>query len=579
MFKSQILGVVGALILLLAINVSALADIKDDLTYQGNKARITVGKIKPKASKCSGDMAAAIGEMLSTSLTNTGKFIVLASQEEVAELAEEIDFAQSGYVESGKGPEKGLMEGADLLITGSVTAFEPDAGGKGGILGGLKGKALGGIGASSKEAKIIMDIKLIDIRTRRILKAKKIEAKSKKWKVGMAGGSSVGDVVLGGALGMYSNEPMEKAIRTALAKMIEVVSKEVPKEYYRYQGGGQYTQEYGAGQQGGTAGQAGGTATTQTSPAEGASSTPAPAAPTAEDMTLYTKYDFVPGNKVIYFDDLEGEEEGEFPYRWNFEKGVFEIVRYGGDFWIMCSNDGSIRPKMPDAPLPPKYTAEMEFYSFGADLVSYKFSIYWVNAKGKAIGQFSASGYGATYLGLNGKRMADKKVPDGFPKGVNTMRIMATSRSMKCYINGEKVANVPKVDGFNPVGFRVQLRGSQYPDRPSLVRNFRFAEGGGSMREQLDETGRIITHGILFASNSAVIKGESFKTLKDIGKLLQDDPNLRLSIEGHTDSDGSDDHNLTLSKNRAASVRTYLSSKYGISADRLESKGWGQPPC
>jgi outer membrane protein OmpA-like peptidoglycan-associated protein len=96
------------------------------------------------------------------------------------------------------------------------------------------------------------------------------------------------------------------------------------------------------------------------------------------------------------------------------------------------------------------------------------------------------------------------------------------------------------------------------------------------MREQLDETGRIVTHGILFDPDAYKIKGESFKTLKNIGRLLEDDPDLRLSIEGHTDSDGSDDHNLTLSKNRAASVRTYLSSKYGISADRLESKGWGE---
>ena len=118
MFKSKVCGVVGALFLLLALNVSVLADMTDDLTYQGNKARITVGKIKPKASKCNSEMAAAIGEMLSTSLTNTGKFIVLASQEEVAELAEEIDFAQSGYAEGGQGPQKGLMESADLLITG-----------------------------------------------------------------------------------------------------------------------------------------------------------------------------------------------------------------------------------------------------------------------------------------------------------------------------------------------------------------------------------------------------------------------------------------------------------------------------
>lgn len=553
-------------------------DIEENLTYQGNKARITVGTFKSKASDCDYGMAAAIGEMLSTALVNTDKFVVLASHEEVAELAEEIEFAQSEYAEAGQGPGKGLMESADLLVTGAITSFEPNASGGGGMLGGMKKKAFGSVGMSSNKAKIAMELKLIDIRTRRILKSKTIKAESSQWSADMTGGGFTDDISLDGAMGIYSNEPMEEAVRAVLAKAVERISKEVPKEYYRYSGQGQYKTEYREGQS--TEGQASSgqsqTATTQTSTTTGASSTPASTGPVAEDMKLYTKYDFVPGNKVIYFDDLEGEEEGEFPYRWNLEKGVFEIVRYGGDFWIMCSNDGSIRPKMPDAPLPPKYTAEMEFYSFGADLVSYKFSIYWVNAKGKAIGQFSASGYGATYLGLNGKRMADKKVPDGFPKGVNTMRIMATSRSMKCYINGEKVANVPKVDGFNPVGFRVQLRGSQYPDRPTLVRNFRFAEGGGSMREQLDETGKIVTHGILFASNSAVIKGESFKTLKNIARLLEDDSSLRLSIEGHTDSDGSDDHNLTLSLNRATSVRTYISSKYGISADRLESKGWGE---
>jgi curli biogenesis system outer membrane secretion channel CsgG len=132
-----------------------VADVEETLTYQGNKARITVGKIKPKADKCSYDMAAAIGEMLSTVLTNTEKFIVLASQEEVEELAEEIDLGESGYVEEGRGPEKGLMEGADILVTGAVTAFEPNAGGKGGVLGGLKKKAFGKVGVKAKTAEII----------------------------------------------------------------------------------------------------------------------------------------------------------------------------------------------------------------------------------------------------------------------------------------------------------------------------------------------------------------------------------------------------------------------------------------
>ncbi len=574
-------SVLATRVLLFALAVFLLsgvvaAGVEENLTYQGNKARITVGKIKPKASKCSSEIAAAIGEMLSTSLTNTGKFIVLASQEEVAELAEEIDFAQSGYVEAGKGPEKGLMEGADLLITGSVTAFEPDAGGKGGILGGFKKKTLGGIGASSKEAKIIMDIKLIDIRTRRILKAKSIEAKSKKWKVGMAGGSVVGDVVLGGALGMYSNEPMEKAIRTALAKMIEVVSEEVPEEYYRYQGGGRYSQEYGSGRQGGAAGETGGTATAQSSATAGASSTPAPTGPVAEDMTLYTKYDFVPGNKVIFYDDLSDEEEGEFPYRWNLGKGVFEIARMGGEFWILCTDDGYILPKTPTGPLPEMYTLEMEFYSAGPNFTIPYYYIQWVDASANKIGQLEFYSGKSTALQIMGKQLANKKLAERLSKGTHTMRIMATKRSIKCYVDQIRVANVPKIEGFSPVGFKVRLRPYKDEGNYCMIKSYRFAEGGKSMRDQLDETGRIVTHGILFDPDSYVIKGESFKTLKNIGQLLEEDPSLRLSIEGHTDSDGSEAHNSELSHNRSKAVVNYLIQKYGVEAGRLEARGWGE---
>jgi len=193
-------AVCGLVMFAIVCGAAFASDVEDNLTYQGNKARVVVGTIKPKADMCSNEMAAAIGEMLSTALFNTGKFIVLASQEEVAELAEEIDFAQSGYVEQGKGPEAGLMEGADILITGAVTSFEPDAGGGGGGLSGLKKKAFGSLGVSSKKAKMQMELKLIDIRTRRIIKAKKIKAESKSWSTDMTGGGWTDDISLDGAL-------------------------------------------------------------------------------------------------------------------------------------------------------------------------------------------------------------------------------------------------------------------------------------------------------------------------------------------------------------------------------------------
>nr|MBN2277558.1 OmpA family protein [candidate division Zixibacteria bacterium] len=553
----------------------AAADISEKVGYQGNKARITVGTIKDKAEGCSWEVAESMGEMLSTALAQHDKFIVLAGKEEVDELIDEIDFGESEYVEEGRGADKGLMEGADILVAGAITGFEPDASGVGGGIGGLKKKAFGALGASKKEAKILMDLKMYDIRTRRIIKAMSLEGKATSWKVGGVGGGWTKDIALAGALGVYANEPMEGAIREVLGKAVEEIAKETPEEYFRYQGNNQYTKQYG--DQGGTG--TGGQQMTASTPAGtpgGAASAAVTTAAVAEDMKLYTRYDFIPGDKVIFYDDMKGEEEGEFPYRWNLDNGVYEVAKLGNEFWILATDDGNIRPKIPEGPLPEQYTVEYEFYDNGPDQSGNYHYIYWVNEYGENIGCFGFYGGDATWLEINGSTLADKALSQRPAKGSHIMRIMATSRSIKCYFDEERVANVPKVEGFKPVGFRIHHRPYNDPENPVLFRGFRFAEGGKSMREQLDETGRIVTHGILFDVDSHKIKGSSYKTLQEIGELLQADANLRLSIEGHTDSDGADDYNANLSQKRAESVRTYLVNEFGISADRLEAKGWGE---
>jgi OOP family OmpA-OmpF porin len=297
----------------------------------------------------------------------------------------------------------------------------------------------------------------------------------------------------------------------------------------------------------------------------------------AENMTLYTKYDFVPGDKVIFYDDLAGEEIGEFPSRWQLDKGVFEVAKQGSENYIMCTDEGRIRPKLAVGPLPPKYTVEMEFYSKGPESRGHWFFIEWTGADDQAIGEFAMKDNEGTHLTLLDNTLADKKLPNPLAAGKHTMRIMATKSTIKCYIDNERVANVPAVEGFQPVGFKVHMDPwTDEPDNPMLVRSFRFAEGGKTLKEQLDESGRVVTHGILFDSGSDKIKAESYKTLADIGQLLTDNPSLRLSIEGHTDSDGADDYNLKLSENRAKSVRTYLMETYKIDGARLESKGWGE---
>jgi len=568
-------GVLLAALGVFLLGSMTMADVEEKLTYQGDKARIAVGIIKDKADGCTWQLAEAVGEMLSTALANDPKFIVLASGEETDGLIDEIDFGQSGYVEEGRGPDKGLMEGADIIVTGAVTGFEPDAGGSGGGLGGLKKKAFGKIGVEGKKAKIQMDIKLIDIRTRRIIKAKTIKAESKNWKIGMTGGGLVNDVALAGGLGAYENEPMEEAIRAALAKTMEMISKEVPDDYYRYKGGGEYTQQYGEAKKKAESATTGAASQTAASPAPVESAAKV-SGPVAEDMKLYTKYDFIPGDRVIFYDNLSDEEEGEFPYRWNLEKGVFEIARMRGEYWILCTDDGYILPKTPTGPLPEMYTLEMEFYSAGPKFTVPYYYIQWIDVSADKIGQFEFHSGTSTSLQVQGKHLANKDLNERLSKGTHTMRIMATKRSVKCYIDQIRVANVPKVDGFSPVGFKIRMYPYKDEGNYCMIKSYRFAEGGKSMRDQIEETGRVVTHGILFDPDSHVIKGESFKTLKNIGQLLEEDPALRLSIEGHTDSDGSEAHNSELSHNRSKAVVNYLIQNSGIDAGRLEARGWGE---
>ena len=81
--------------------------------------------------------------------------------------------------------------------------------------------------------------------------------------------------------------------------------------------------------------------------------------------------------------------------------------------------------------------------------------------------------------------------------------------------------------------------------------------------------------GVQFETSKAVIKPVSFKILDNVAKIMSDNPEYKLDINGHTDSQGDDAKNMTLSQERAASVKAYLASK-GINTSRMESYGFGE---
>lgn len=92
---------------------------------------------------------------------------------------------------------------------------------------------------------------------------------------------------------------------------------------------------------------------------------------------------------------------------------------------------------------------------------------------------------------------------------------------------------------------------------------------------EITDTHIRINQKIHFATARAKIKRTSYWILDQVVTVLNDYPNITLSIEGHTDSRGGDRYNLNLSRKRAAAVRTYLVEK-GISSSRLTSQGFGE---
>jgi outer membrane protein OmpA-like peptidoglycan-associated protein len=158
---------------------------------------------------------------------------------------------------------------------------------------------------------------------------------------------------------------------------------------------------------------------------------------------------------------------------------------------------------------------------------------------------------------------------------VATVHVMADGDHMKVYVADSRVANVP--NAVFPRSDTLFLAvSSASANNPIIIGPIRIAGGGRDLYDRLAEEGRVATQGIYFDVNSATIRSESGPTLEDIGTMLQNHPELRISIEGHTDSDGDDAYNLQLSELRAASVRDYLIANYDIDESRLESKGLGE---
>ncbi len=206
----------------------------------GPKARIAVARFRDKTGKgaWTGAMGDGMADMLTTSLFNTNRFIVLERQA-VQDVLQEQNLGASGRVAAETAAPIGKIEGAELLVMGAVTEFEPGASGGGGNVsgGGLPGwggAIFGAIKGGFKEAHLAIDLRLVDTRTSRVLAAVSVDGSATDINMGGLLGGWGGGVGMAAGLGGWSKTPMEKAVRICLNKAVEFVVAQTPQQYYHY---------------------------------------------------------------------------------------------------------------------------------------------------------------------------------------------------------------------------------------------------------------------------------------------------------------------------------------------------------
>jgi OmpA-OmpF porin, OOP family len=276
---------------------------------------------------------------------------------------------------------------------------------------------------------------------------------------------------------------------------------------------------------------------------------------------VWTNYDFVPGTKTIFFEDFKNDDIGNFPRRYEFVDGNIELVTNRERPWVRFTSTGRMYVPLP-AVLPERYTIEMDFWGTAGEC--------WIYPTGDMRGTNRFEfGYAASGGIVRPEGTAQYTGDQNLSGLVHMGRIMVDGAYAKVFVNERRVANVPNftTERSNRIGF--------YCDAGMALGGIRVAEGGRKLYDAIAAEGRVATQGIYFDSGSDRIRPESAPTLKEIATMLAEHPELRLTIEGHTDNVGQAPSNLELSKRRAAAVKTFLVATHQIDGARLETTGFG----
>jgi len=302
---------------------------------------------------------------------------------------------------------------------------------------------------------------------------------------------------------------------------------------------------------------------------------------TPASFKVYQNYDFIPGEKILFEDNFLTDADGEFATHWELQQGQAVVNKIGDKSALLITegNYGWVTPLMKQK----KYLGNewtVEFDNWRND-EAYGILLFLQNESHNDIGKISIANNDAT-VDFSAADGSGRSLTGTFPDNMagnnyfnkwHHIAIAYKNKQIKVYVDQARVVVVPN-SNITPDGVALGGIGSQAG--PLVITNVRIADGAGMnmLGKKFTDT-KIVTHGINFDVNKAIIKPESMGTLNGIVKIMTDNPEVKFEVGGHTDADGDDASNLKLSQARADAVRSQLINM-GIDASRLTTKGYGE---
>jgi curli biogenesis system outer membrane secretion channel CsgG len=214
------------------------------MPYDGPKARVAVASFDDKTGGGYHLIGEGMSDMFVTALVNSGRFIVL-ERDLIDEVIREQDLAAGRRVKIGTGASSREIEGAEILVIGAVTEFEPE---KMGIAGGIVG--LGTLittallheqnshipiaAAGFTESHVAIDVRLVDAATSRIIAAVSVEGSGQDWGGGVIGEVGGGMTRVPLVFGGFRHTATEKAVRKTIDMSVAAITFQAPPQYFHF---------------------------------------------------------------------------------------------------------------------------------------------------------------------------------------------------------------------------------------------------------------------------------------------------------------------------------------------------------